>query len=113
DAVGGSTSAATHTDHTEFATVVPATAVPEVLRLEAARMRPAPIGPEDLARQVRVLDEEVRTQIDSQDFAGHTVRDLPTLLFREEPGDGYGSAAALAHVTPGDVEDFTTRHYRP
>lgn len=113
DAAGGATSAATHSDHTEFATVVPAPAVPEVLGLEARRMRLGPISHEELTRQVRVLDEEVRTQIDGQDFAGHTVRDLPHLLLRDAPGDGYGSAPALAHVTPADVAAFTSRHYRP
>lgn len=119
DAVGGSTSAETHTDHTEFCTVVPAAAVEDVLRLEARRMRPARVSAAELARQVRVLDEEIQTLIDGQDFAGHTVRDLPRLLVAEHDvesahaGDGYGSAAALAHVTPADVEAFMVEAYRP
>lgn len=115
DAVGGSTSALTHSDHTEFCTVVPAAALAEVLDLEARRTRPARVDAAGLARQVRVLDEEIRTQIDSQDFAGHTVRDLPQLLLDDARlvGDGYGSGHALAHVTPADVAGFMARGYRP
>lgn len=115
DAVGGSTSAETHSDHTEFCTVVPAAALADVLALEARRTRPARVDAAELGRQVRVLDEEIRTQIDSQDFAGHTVRDLPQLLLDDERlvGDGYGSGAALADVTPEDVAGFMARGYRP
>ncbi|ACZ23204.1 predicted Zn-dependent peptidase [Sanguibacter keddieii DSM 10542] len=115
DATGGSASAFTHSDHTEFSTVVPAAALADVLDLEARRTRPARVDAAGLERQVRVLDEEIRTQIDSQDFAGHTVRDLPQLLLDDARlvGDGYGSADALAHVTPDDVAAFMARGYRP
>lgn len=115
DDVGGSASALTLSDHTEFCTVVPAAALADVLVLEARRTRPARVDAAEVERQVRVLDEEIRTQIDTQDFAGHTVRDLPQLLL-DDPrlvGDGYGSGAALAHVTPADVEDVMARGYRP
>lgn len=115
DAVGGSASALTHSDHTEFCTVVPAAALADVLALEARRTRPARVDAAELERQVRVLDEEIRTQIDTQDFAGHTVRDLPQLLLDDARlvGDGYGDGAALGHITPADVEGFMARGYRP
>ncbi|UQA61491.1 M16 family metallopeptidase [Polyangium aurulentum] len=104
-------------DDTVYYEVGPASALPEMLRLEGARML-APIAkvtPETLAVELEVVANELR-QSNETGFVGEMLGAMQAAVF--PAGHPYarpviGTHESLHAITPVDIEAFLKRHYRP
>jgi zinc protease len=113
----GSWSAQTSTDATVYHEIVPAQALPEVLRLEGARML-APVSnlePETLGIELDVIRSELRRDNETG-LAGELSGTLQGFLF--PPGHPYarpvfGTPWSLSALTAQDVGAFLKTHYKP
>lgn len=105
---GGMCNAETHRDHTVFHTVAPADALPEILALEAGRLRRFAPAPATIRSENAVVAEEIRA-------ADAGTRLWDTVLAALHPGarDAYGTVAELREVTAEEAAAFFRRHYRP
>jgi len=112
---GGSFNGTTSRDHTSYYQVVPATALDRVLFLEADRMAGVAITEENLANQVAVVKEEIRSKVLSRPYAGLPWIDLPPVLFDRfaNAHNGYGDFEHLEQVTVADCASFFADYYSP
>ena len=109
--------ARTSFDATLYHEVGPASALPEMLRLEGARMV-APIAnvtPEILAAELDVVRSELRASNESG-FSGEMFGALQKAVF--PPGHPYahpviGTNESLTSIQAGDIRDFVHAHYEP
>lgn len=113
----GQGNAATGLDTTTYHELVPVQALPEVLRLEGARMLApvARIEPDTLTAELSVVRSELRLR--SETFAsGDIFSTIQSLLF--PPAHPYarplgGTHESLSNLSAADVEAFLKTHYRP
>ncbi|MFE9427515.1 M16 family metallopeptidase [Kitasatospora sp. NPDC006697] len=112
---GGSFSATTHLDFTRYGTVAPAPALRRMLYLESDRMRGLRLSSADLAAQVSVVKEEIRTKVLNRPYGGLPWPRLPELMFGSYPNthDGHGSFADLEAATAAEAAEFFDGHYGP
>jgi zinc protease len=104
-------------DATVYYEVGPASALPELLRLEGARMLSpvAKVTPETLAVELDVVRNELR-QRNETGFVGEMFGAMQSALF--PVGHPYarpvvGTHESLTAIKPEDIEAFLKNHYRP
>lgn len=112
---GGSFNGTTHRDHTSYYEIVPREALDRMLFLEADRMASVAITEENLANQVAVVKEEIRSNLLNRPYAGLPSIDLPPVLFDrfENAHNGYGDFQHLEQVTTTDCAAFFADYYSP
>jgi zinc protease len=112
---GGSFNGTTHRDHTSYYEIVPPEALDRMLFLEADRMDSVAITEENLANQVAVVKEEIRSRLLNRPYAGLPWIDLPPVLFDrfENAHNGYGDFEHLEQVTTADCAAFFADYYSP
>ncbi|NUQ78413.1 MAG: insulinase family protein [Polyangiaceae bacterium] len=113
----GQGNAATSLDATTYYELVPAQNLPEVLRLEGARMLApvARIEPDTLAAELSVVRSELRLRTETY-ASGDIFSTVQSLLF--PPDHPYarpigGTHESLSSLSAADVEAFLKSHYRP
>jgi len=117
EALGGTASASTWVEHTQYETVVPSTHLERVLWLEADRLGwlPGGLQAKDLAAQREVIRSEGRQRVRDSVFAP-ALYVLPNSMYAPShpfwlPADGaYGD---LDGLTLTDVADFWGERYAP
>jgi zinc protease len=113
----GAWNARTGLDDTVYFELGPASALPELLRLEGTRML-APVAqvmPEVFATELGVVRNELR-QRNETGFIGEVIGSLQAAVF--PAGHPYarpviGSHESLSAIKPEDVVAFLKQHYRP
>jgi predicted Zn-dependent peptidase len=112
---GGMFNGSTRLDYTEYYQTVPSNACDRALFLEADRMRAPRLTGDELRRQVKVVQEEIKGSVLNRPYGGFPVRALTPLLFDTYANahDGYGSFGDLEAATVDDTVDFFRRFYVP
>ena len=118
DEMGAVLNAFTSVDVTAYMTVVPSTALEDVLKLEARRLMGAKsvigVVPDDILVEREVVRNELRMRMENSGGAG-----LPYVYSKLWPEDHpysrmtIGTHESLNNVTMQDVLDFTEANYRP
>jgi zinc protease len=112
--IGGTQNAFTTQDFTAYFQVVPPSALPRMMELEADRMRNLVLTEEVVATERQVVLEERRSTVDSdpQGLLGEEVR---ATLYQNHPYrlPVIGWEHEIAALTLQDARDFYDRHYRP
>ncbi|MBT3167315.1 insulinase family protein [Streptomyces sp. Vc74B-19] len=112
---GGTAGGSTHQDHTDFYQVAPTAALERLLFLEADRMAGLRLTEEGLRAQLRVIREEIRTQVTGRPYGGFPWTVLPGVLYTSYANghNGYGDVEGLHDVTPAECAAFHETHYAP
>lgn len=112
---GGTAGASTHQDYTDFYQVAPTAALDRLLFLEADRMAGVRLDAHGLGIQLRVIREEIATQVTGRPYGGFPWTVLPSVLYASfaNAHDGYGDLAGLRQVTPEECTAFHAAHYAP
>lgn len=111
-AMGGSDNAFTSTDYTAYFETVPASAVDEVIGMEAERFANLKLRDEDFQKEIRVIMEERRMRTED-DPNSHMFEELSAAALRLHPyrNPVIGWMQDLEHLTIEDVREFYQRHY--
>jgi predicted Zn-dependent peptidase len=112
--MGGVLNATTSLDYAQYLTTVPRAGLPVALRYHAQRLTTLP-DPDLLAVQRRVVQAEVRRNIDQRPHGRLVLSELPAVLYDDfaNAHDGYADTAALDQLTPDDVAAFILDRYHP
>lgn len=112
---GGSVSAYTGCDYTDYFHQVPVGFLPDLLRLERDRMQNPLINPTAVIQQSRVIAAEIRQNVTTRPLGGFSWLKLPSVVFTEPRNahNGYGDAAQLTRVDAELLRRFHHEHYRP
>jgi zinc protease len=113
-AIGGTDNAFTSTDYTAYFETVPATAVGEVLGMEAERFANLKLLPEEFGREIKVIMEERRMRTED-DPNSHMFEELSAAALRLHPyrNPVIGWMQDLEKLTIDDVRAFYQKHYVP
>lgn len=112
-AVGGYLNAGTIYDHTSYYTVLPADALGRGLEIQADALRNPRVDPDELARELEVIIQEVKRKLDNP--SALATESLYALLFDVHPMRRWrmGTEEQLRGYTRDDVLGFYHSHYRP
>lgn len=112
--VGGSATASTYQDFTQYCQVVPPDGADRVLALEAERMGGLDITETAFRTQLDVVRDEIRMKT-SRPYGGFPWTVLPRLLFRTFPNahNGYGTPEDLDRITIDECARFHETSYVP
>ncbi|MFG3046764.1 M16 family metallopeptidase [Streptomyces sp. NPDC048241] len=112
---GGTAGGSTHQDHTDFYQVAPTAALERLLFLEADRMAGLRLTEEGLRVQLRVIREEIRTQVEGRPYGGFPWTVLPGVLYTSfaNAHNGYGDVRDLEQVTTAECAAFHEASYAP
>lgn len=118
-ALGGTTNAETHRDHTVFHSLCPANRLVEMVELEVRRLERSTalmgtrghtgrLSPGAVSRETEVIADEIRGV-----EAISLLWDRSRAQLRPGARDGYGSVTHLRRTTPGTIARWFEAHYRP
>jgi predicted Zn-dependent peptidase len=112
---GGTFNGSTHFDYTDYFEALPSNALERGLFLEADRMRAPRITEENLANQIQVVKEEIRSNVLNRPYGGFPWLYLPGVLFDTfaNAHNGYGGFVDLESATVDDAKDFFKKYYAP
>jgi zinc protease len=112
---GGELNGTTHLDYTDFYEILPSNALERALFLEADRMRAPRLTEQNLANQIAVVKEEIRSNVMNRPYGGFPWLLLPPVLFDTFPNahNGYGNFIDLEGATLEDAQGFFNRYYAP
>jgi predicted Zn-dependent peptidase len=112
---GGMFNGSTHFDYTNYYEALPSNALERGLFLEADRMRGPRITEENLANQLDVVKNEIRTNVLNAPYGGFPWIYLPAVLFDTfaNSHNGYGGFEDLESATTDDAREFFQRYYAP
>jgi zinc protease len=112
---GGTFNGSTHFDYTNYFEALPSNALERGLFLEADRMRGPRITEENLANQLEVVKNEIRSNVLNAPYGGFPWIYLPAVLFDTfaNSHNGYGGFDDLESATTEDARDFFQRYYAP
>ena len=112
---GGTFNGSTHFDYTDYFEALPSNALERGLFLEADRMRSPRITEENLANQIQVVKEEIRSNVLNRPYGGFPWLYLPGVLFDTfaNAHNGYGGFVDLESATVDDAKDFFKKYYAP
>ena len=115
EGAGGSFSADTRYDRTQFVEAAPLAALDDVFWLEADRMKTLAFSQQTLDNQRNVVKEEVRTNVLNKPYGLFYALDLPGKAFDRFPNNHnfYGDFHDLNAATVADVRDFYGKYYAP
>jgi zinc protease len=115
EGAGGSFSADTRYDRTQFVEAAPLPALDDVFWLEADRMKTLAFSQKTLDNQRNVVKEEVRTNVLNKPYGLFYVLDLPGKAFDTFPNNHnfYGDFHDLDAATVANVRDFYEKYYAP
>ncbi len=113
-AIGGNDNAFTSTDYTAYFETVPASAVNEVLGMEAERFANLKLLPQEFDREIKVIMEERRMRTED-DPNSHMFEELSAASLRLHPyrNPVIGWMQDLQQLTIDDVRAFYQKHYVP
>lgn len=111
--VGGELNAYTTKDYTAYYATVATPHLPMVMAMEADRLQHPNFSPEKLARELKVITEERHQRVETEPEA-LLDEQLVALAYLNHPyhHPTIGWAEDMATLTPADVADYFTRHYR-
>ncbi|MFD5516224.1 M16 family metallopeptidase [Streptomyces sp. NPDC127066] len=114
-ASGGTAGGSTHQDYTDFYQVAPAAALERLLFLEADRMAGLRLTEDGLATQLRVVGEEILTNVTHRPYGGFPWTVLPGVLYESFANghNGYGDLRDLDRATTQECTAFHQAHYAP
>ena len=112
---GGMQNGSTHSDYTNYLSMLPVNALELGVFLEADRMRALQLTEENLQNQIDVVKEEIRVNVLNRPYGSFPWIDLPPIMFNtfNNAHDGYGSFVDLEAATLDDAIDFYGRFYVP
>lgn len=113
-AAGGRDNAFTSRDYTVFFQQVPKARLPEMMALEADRMRHLTLSPDEFAQEIKVVMEERRMRTDDQPQA-QLIEALNAVAFESNPYRRpiIGWMNDLENMTAQDARDWYERWYVP
>lgn len=113
-ALGGRDNAFTSRDYTAYFQQVPASALPDVMALEADRMRHLLLAPEAFAKEIEVVKEERRLRTEDQPH-GLLWERLMANTFMAHPyrRPVIGWMADIEHMVVADTREWYDRWYAP
>lgn len=113
-AAGGRDNAFTNYDYTAYFQQVPKQKLPEMMALEADRMRHLNLDPKEFAKEIQVIMEERRMRTDDQPQA-LLFETLASSAFQAHPyrRPVIGWMADLEHMSAADLRDWYNRWYEP
>ncbi|EMF02020.1 insulinase family protein [Streptomyces mobaraensis NBRC 13819 = DSM 40847] len=111
---GGMLNATTQADHTDYYGVLPKAEVGALLRLEAQRMSVEETSPAVMRREVQIVKDEIRANIDGQPFGGFPWMWISEIAFNapENTHNGYG-VDRVETLTPQQLDHFLQKFYAP
>ncbi|OIO67174.1 MAG: peptidase M16 [Zetaproteobacteria bacterium CG_4_9_14_3_um_filter_49_83] len=111
-AIGGNDNAFTSTDYTAYFETVPASAVDDVLGMEAERFANLRLRDEDFQKEIKVIMEERRMRTDD-DPNSHMFEELSAAALRLHPyrNPVIGWMQDLQRLSIEDVRAFYNKHY--
>jgi zinc protease len=111
---GGRDNAFTSRDYTAYFQIVPKTALPEMMKLEADRMANLKLEPQEFASEIKVVMEERRLRTDDNP-QGLVYEALNSIMFQAHPYRRpiIGWMDDLEHMTWQDARDWYRQWYAP
>jgi predicted Zn-dependent peptidase len=112
---GGSFSADTRYDRTQYVATAPVSALDRLMWLEADRMKTIDFSDKNLENQRSVVKEEVRVNVLNQPYGIFYILDLPQKAFDTFANNHnfYGDFHDLDAATLDDVKAFYGKYYAP
>ncbi|HET6478927.1 MAG TPA: pitrilysin family protein [Actinoplanes sp.] len=112
---GGIVTAYTGLDYTQYYQVLPADSLELVLDLEADRMRGFFFDATQIARQLEIIDAEVRSKLDGKAYGGFSWQySHETVLGKwANTHPGFVSNPDLAGLSVDELQGLRSRHYHP
>ncbi|MFJ2816626.1 M16 family metallopeptidase [Streptomyces sp. NPDC087294] len=114
-ASGGTAGGSTHQDYTDFYQVAPAPALDRLLFLESDRMAGLRLTEDNLNTQLRVVREEILTNVTHRPYGGFPWTVLPGVLYESFANghNGYGDLRDLERATTQECAAFHEAYYAP
>ncbi|MFH9547428.1 M16 family metallopeptidase [Streptomyces sp. NPDC017435] len=114
-ASGGTAGGSTHQDYTDFYQVAPAAALERLLFLESDRMAGLRLTEDSLDTQLRVVKEEILTNVTHRPYGGFPWTVLPGVLYESFANghNGYGDLRDLERATIRECAAFHEAYYAP